>query len=127
MATRQPTAVAEAGATTAVVPASATTGERSACCGLYHHAIELVGKRWSGAILLVLLDGPSHFSGIRQLVPELSDRLLSERLKELEGAGLVERRVLEGPPLRVEYGLTEKGRALGPALEEIKAWANRWL
>lgn len=101
--------------------------ERSSCCGLYHRAIELVGKRWSGAILLVLLDGPSHFSGIRQLVPELSDRLLSERLKELESAGLVERRVLEGPPLRVEYRLTEKGSALGPALQEIKDWANHWL
>jgi DNA-binding HxlR family transcriptional regulator len=57
--------------------------DRPACCGLYHRAVELIGKRWSGAIVLVLLDGPLHFSGIRQLVPELSDRLLSERLKEL--------------------------------------------
>src|SRR3981081_179235 len=86
----------------------ATHPQRPACCSLYHRAIELVGKRWTGAILLVLLDGPLHFSGIRQLVPELSDRLLSERLKELEAEGIVRRRVLEGSPVRVEYSLTEK-------------------
>lgn len=100
---------------------------RPPCCQLYHRAIELVGKRWSGAILLVLLDGPLHFSGIKQLVPELSDRLLSERLKELEGEGIVERRVLDGSPVRVEYSLTEKGRALEPAVRALKTWANDWL
>ena len=98
--------------------------DRSPCCGLYHRAIELVGKRWTGAILLVLLDGPLHFSGIRQLVPELSDRLLSERLKELEAEGVVERRVLDGSPVRVEYSLTAKGHALEPALHELKRWAQ---
>ena len=97
---------------------------RPACCSLYHRAIELVGKRWTGAILLVLMDGPLHFSGIRQLVPELSDRLLSERLKELEGEGIVERRVLDGSPVRVEYSLTPKGRALQPALAALKDWAR---
>jgi DNA-binding HxlR family transcriptional regulator len=86
-----------------------------------------VGKRWSGAILLVLLDGPLHFSGIRQLVPELSDRLLSERLKELEAEGIVERRVLDGSPVRVEYSLTAKGRALEPTVRALKSWANEWL
>ena len=100
---------------------------RPACCSLYHRAIELVGKRWTGAILLVLLDGPLHFSGIRQLVPELSDRLLSERLKELEAAGIVERRVIDGMPVRVEYRLTEKGRALEPALASLKEWAREHL
>jgi DNA-binding HxlR family transcriptional regulator len=97
---------------------------RPTCCSLYHHAIELVGKRWTGAILLVLMDGPLHFSGIRQLVPELSDRLLSERLKELEAEGIVERRVLDGAPVRVEYSLTGKGRALEPALGALKEWAR---
>ena len=100
---------------------------RPACCSLYHRAIELVGKRWTGAILLVLLDGPLHFSGIRQLVPELSDRLLSERLKELEQEGIVERRVLDGAPVRVEYSLTAKGRALEPALASLKEWAREHL
>jgi DNA-binding HxlR family transcriptional regulator len=102
----------------------AVDGGRPACCSLYHRAIELVGKRWTGAILLVLMDGPLHFSGIRHLVPELSDRLLSERLKELEAEGIVERRVLEGSPVRVEYSLTSKGRALEPTLGALKAWAR---
>jgi DNA-binding HxlR family transcriptional regulator len=101
--------------------------DRPACCGHYHRAVELIGKRWSGAIVLVLLDGPLHFSGIRQLVPELSDRLLSERLKELESEGIVQRRVLDGAPLRVEYSLTEKGEALEPAIRALKQWGREWL
>jgi DNA-binding HxlR family transcriptional regulator len=104
----------------------AETG-REPCCSLYHRAVELVGKRWTGAILLVLLDGPLHFSGIRQLVPELSDRLLSERLKELEAEGIVERRVLDGSPVRVEYSLTAKGEALEPAVRALKEWGREWL
>jgi DNA-binding HxlR family transcriptional regulator len=100
---------------------------RSECCRLYHRAVELVGKRWTGAILLVLLDGPLRFSEIRQLVPDLSDRLLSERLKELEAEDIVDRRVLDGTPVRVEYGLTSKGMALEPAVRALKSWANSWL
>jgi DNA-binding HxlR family transcriptional regulator len=106
---------------------SADPAARPACCSLYHRAIELVGKRWTGAILLVLMDGPLHFSGIRQLVPELSDRLLSERLKELEAEGIVERRVLDGSPVRVEYSLTPTGKALEPTLRSLKQWANEHL
>jgi DNA-binding HxlR family transcriptional regulator len=99
-----------------------------ACCPLYHEAIELVGKRWTGAIVHVLLfTGPLRFSEIAQAVPELSDRLLSQRMKELESRGVVERRVLDGVPVRVQYALTPMGRDLGPALVEIKAWAHRWL
>src|SRR4051794_15470462 len=97
------------------------------CCPLYHHAVELVGKRWTGAILSVLMDGPLRFSEVKTLVPDLSDRLLSERLKELEGEGIVERRVHEEPPARVEYALTEKGRALEPAVRALKDWAQDWL
>jgi DNA-binding HxlR family transcriptional regulator len=100
---------------------------RRECCQLYHRAVELIGKRWTGAILLVLLDGPLRFSEIRHLVPDLSDRLLSERLKELEGEGIVERRVLDGSPVRVEYALTRKGMELEPAVRALKAWANTWL
>jgi DNA-binding HxlR family transcriptional regulator len=110
-------------------PASSAqqVGDRPECCSLYHRAVELIGKRWTGAILLVLLDGPIHFSGIKQLVPELSDRLLSERLKELESEGIVERRVLDGSPVRVEYRLTEKGEALEPVVRALKGWARSWL
>ncbi len=108
-------------------PAATEHHERRECCALYHRAVELVGKRWSGAILLVLMDGSLRFSEIRQLVPEISDRLLSERLKELEGEGIVERRVSEQAPVRVEYALTEKGRALEPTVRSLKSWARNWL
>jgi len=97
------------------------------CCPFYHEAVELVGKRWTGAILRVLMDGPLRFSEIAQAVPELSDRLLSERMKELEGRGIVERTVHPGPPLRVEYSLSAMGQELEPALSELQEWAKRWL
>jgi DNA-binding HxlR family transcriptional regulator len=115
-----------AGAATAEHASPAAT-RRRACCSLYHRAVELVGKRWTGAILLVLMDGPLRFSEVKLLVPDLSDRLLSERLKELEAEGIVERRVEPGHPVRVEYGLTDKGRALEPAVRALKRWANSWL
>ena len=103
------------------------TDERPPCCSLYHKAVELVGKRWTGAILSVLMDGPLRFSEVRSLVPDLSDRLLSERMKELEAEGIVERRVAEGSSGHVEYGLTSKGRALEPALRSLRSWAQAWL
>ncbi len=99
----------------------------SGCCPLYHEAVELVGRRWTGAIVRVLMDGPLRFSEICQAVPELSDRLLSERMKELEARGIVKRTVIPGPPLRVQYELSQMGRELQPALEEIQRWAERWL
>jgi DNA-binding HxlR family transcriptional regulator len=115
-------------AATATAERSPTrAGGRESCCTLYHRAVELVGKRWSGAILLVLLDGPARFSEVKQLVPELSDRLLSERMKELEAEGIVARRVIDDTPVRVEYRLTQKGRALEPALRSLKGWARNWL
>jgi DNA-binding HxlR family transcriptional regulator len=108
-------------------PADLGSQERPTCCPLYHEAVELVGRRWTGAILRVLMDGPLRFSEVAQSVPELSDRLLSERMKELEARGIVARTVHPGPPVRVEYGLSEMGRELGPALAEIQRWARRWL
>ncbi len=104
-------------------------GEAAAahCCPFYHEAVELVGRRWTGAILRVMMGGAMRFSEIAQAVPELSDRLLSERMKELEARGIVERRVISGPPLRVEYELSRMGRELEPALAELQQWANRWL
>ena len=106
----------------------ATKGERPPCCPKYHQAVELIGRRWTGAIVSVLLHRPVlRFGEIAEAVPELSDRLLSERMKELERHGLVVRTVHPGRPVRVEYELTEKGRALGPAVQEIERWARRWL
>src|ERR671939_985024 len=104
-------------------------GERRVeCCPRLHETVELVGKRWSGAIIYVLMQGGRmRFSEIAHAVPELSDRLLSERLKELEARGIVERRVQDGTPVRVEYELTERGRDLHDALLRLKAWGDRWL
>jgi DNA-binding HxlR family transcriptional regulator len=107
--------------------AQSSGGETPGCCPLYHEAVELVGRRWTGAILRVLMDGPLRFSEVAQAVPELSDRLLSERMKELERRGIVERSVISGPPLRVEYSLSRMGRELEPALSELQRWAHRWL
>ena len=100
---------------------------RETCCSSYHQAVELVGKRWTGAILFVLMDGPLRFSEVKVLVPDLSDRLLSERMKELEAEGIVERHVIDDTPVRVEYSLTTKGRALEPAVRSLKVWARSWL
>ena len=98
---------------------------RHPCCSLYHHAVELIGRRWTGAILLVLVEeGPLRFSEIRVLVPDVSDRLLSERLKELECEEIVARHVYDETPVRVEYELTAKGQALQPALAALKQWSH---
>jgi DNA-binding HxlR family transcriptional regulator len=106
----------------------ATQVERPACCPKYHQAIELIGRRWTGAIVSVLLRRRAlRFGEIAEAVPELSDRLLSQRMKELERYGVVVRTVHPGRPARVEYELTEMGRALGPAVRELERWARRWL
>jgi DNA-binding HxlR family transcriptional regulator len=104
------------------------TGSTVSCCPLYHEAVELIGRRWTGAIVAVLLDGGMlRFSEIANAVPEMSDRLLSERMKELEARGVVMRTVEPGPPVRVRYELTAMGRSLQPALTELRDWARRWL
>jgi DNA-binding HxlR family transcriptional regulator len=103
-------------------------GEEPACCPLYHEAVELIGRRWTGAIVEVLLKGGAmRFSEIGAAVPELSDRLLSERMQELEARGVVERMVEPGPPVKVSYDLTKMGRGLEPAVAELRMWARRWL
>jgi DNA-binding HxlR family transcriptional regulator len=96
-------------------------------CSRFHKAIELIGGRWAGAILRELLNGPSRFAELRAAIPDINDRMLSERLKELEREGLVERRVLPAAPVRVEYELTEKGRALEKTLRSVAAWAEEWI
>ena len=107
----------------------AAAAPQAGCCPLYHEAVELIGRRWSGAILAVLLASPRplRFSEIGAAVPDLSDRLLSERVKELEERGLIIREVDPGPPLRVTYAASDMGRDLEPALEQVAIWARRWL
>lgn len=96
-------------------------------CGRFHHAVELIGRRWTGAIISVLMNGPQGFNEMLTAVPGLSDRLLTERLRELESEGLVRRTVLPGPPVRVSYELTKCGRDLKPVIDCLGHWAQHWV
>jgi DNA-binding HxlR family transcriptional regulator len=97
-----------------------------AYCASYQEAIELVGRRWSGVILRAMLAGAARFGEIRDAIPELTDRMLSERLKELELRGIIERRVVPSTPVRITYHLTPKGEDLRDALICLQGWAQRW-
>ncbi|MDF2628357.1 MAG: transcriptional regulator, HxlR family [Symbiobacteriaceae bacterium] len=96
-------------------------------CPLYERAFEVLGKKWTGLILRILMSGPKRFCEFRGQVPEVSDRLLSERLKELEDAGIVNRIVHNTKPVLIEYELTDKGKALEPVVQEVQVWAEKWL
>jgi len=98
-----------------------------AFCPRFHHAVELIGRRWTGAIVRAMLSGVTQFSGLREAVPGLSDRMLSERLKELEAEGIVVRTVIPDTPVRITYDLTDKGHALSDVLDSIAVWAEQWL
>ena len=106
--------------------APSTTQQTQGVCPDFHAAIELIGKRWTGAIVSALTEGPLRYGELGKAVPGLSDRLLSQRLRELEEAGVVERAVEAGTPVKVSYSLTEKGADLRPAISELRAWARRW-
>ena len=84
----------------------------------------LLGKRWSGRILGVLMQGPMRFAELSRTVSGISESMLSQRLGELIDAGLVGREIIEGPPLGAAYSLTESGMALRPALQELSRWAG---
>lgn len=105
--------------------AAAEGGEPSFVCTRYQAAVELIGRRWSGAVMFKLIDGPHYFREILAAVPGISDRLLSQRLRELESEGLVERSVHDGPPARVSYRLSPAGEELVPVLRGVHAWAQQ--
>jgi DNA-binding HxlR family transcriptional regulator len=96
-------------------------------CARFHRAVELIGSRWTGAIIQTLLQGKTRYALIKSAIPDITDRMLSERLRSLEAEDLVTRWVIADTPVRVEYELTEKGRSLQNALNEIGAWAERWI
>ena len=96
-------------------------------CGRYQRAVEILGKRWTGLILQVLMQGTTHFNKIAESLEVVSDRVLSERLKELEREGIVERRVYAETPVRIEYVLTDKGQALAPVILALQQWAETWV
>ena len=99
----------------------------AALCARFHKAIELIGRRWSGAIIQMLFRRPARFAELRGVIPDITDRMLSERLQELEEEGLLVRTVIPETPVRVEYQLSAKGRALEPAMGAIGKWAEHWL
>jgi DNA-binding HxlR family transcriptional regulator len=95
-------------------------------CPKYHDAVELIGRRWTGAILRAMMSGVSRFSDLSTAIPGLSDKMLSERLKELEARDVISRRVTPDTPVRIEYELTEKGRDLQDVVQALADWADRW-
>lgn len=98
----------------------------SPVCPRYERAMQVLGKKWTGLIIHVLLSGKKRFCELKASMPEVSDRVLSERLKELEDEGIVARRVHDTRPVLIEYELTPKGRDLEPVVAAIQRWANRW-
>jgi DNA-binding HxlR family transcriptional regulator len=113
--------------TSAIADPPVVVHEPGVVCALYHQAVELIGKRWTGAIVSILMRGPVRFNVLVSAVPGMSERLCADRLRELEAAGLVSRRVLPGPPVGVEYALTEAGEDLNEAIGALGKWAHRWL
>ena len=96
-------------------------------CSRFHKAVELIGGRWTGAIIQTLLQGKTRYALIKAAIPDITDRMLSERLRSLEAEELLTRKVVPESPVRVEYELTEKGRSLESSLTEIGTWAERWI
>jgi len=96
-------------------------------CNRFHRAVELIGGRWTGAIIQTLLHGKTRYALIKAAIPDITDRMLSERLRSLEAEELVTRWVFADSPVRVEYELTEKGRSLESALREISTWTEQWI
>ncbi len=96
-------------------------------CPRFHHAVDILAKRWSPLIIKVLMNKPLRFNEIAERLESVSDRMLSERLKELELENILRREVYCGTPVRVEYSLTEKGKALAPVLDEIGRWSEQWI
>jgi DNA-binding HxlR family transcriptional regulator len=95
-------------------------------CPRFHRAVELIGRRWTGAIIRILFARPRYFNELLATIPGISDRLLTERLRELETEQIVARHVQAERPVRVQYALTERGRELREALDALGRWAEKW-
>lgn len=96
-------------------------------CPRFQHGVEKLGRRWSGAVVRLMLDGATRFGELSEAIPGISDKMLSERLKELEAEGIVVREVKPTTPVRVEYHLTAKGESLRGVLDAIGEWARAWV
>ncbi|HAQ07983.1 MAG TPA: transcriptional regulator [Bacillus bacterium] len=95
-------------------------------CPRFEKAMTIISQRWTGMIIYQLLSGPQRFCTIESSMG-VSGRVLSERLKDLENEGIVRREVYPETPVRIEYSLTEKGKALEPLMREIENWSQRWM
>ena len=104
-----------------------SASHRPELCSRFHRASELIGRRWTGAVIFVLLQSSCRFATLRDAIPDITDRMLSDRLQELEAEGIVARAVVPETPVRVEYSLTKKGRALASAFQAIADWAHKWV
>ncbi len=96
-------------------------------CPKFETAFEILGRRWTGLIINVLLDSPKRFKDISEYIPNMSDKMLVDRLKQLEASGIIVRKVFPDTPVRIEYQLTEKGKALQPVMTAIQSWAEDWV
>lgn len=96
-------------------------------CPKFEAAFQLLGKRWTGLIIRVLMTGPKRFKDISSKIPNMSDRMLAERFKELEAFGIISRQVYPETPVRIEYELTEKGHALERVMNDVQSWADTWV
>ena len=108
------------------MPKPAATTHPPELCAQFHRAAELIGRRWTGAIIYVLLKSRCRFATLRDAIPDITDRMLSDRLQELEAEGIVDRTVIPDTPVRVEYSLTKKGKALAVTFDAIADWAHKW-
>jgi DNA-binding HxlR family transcriptional regulator len=97
-----------------------------AVCESFQQAAQLVGRRWVPQVVWVLLAGGRRYSAIRDAIPEISDTLLSERLRELEEAGVVTRTVTPSTPVLIEYSLSDRGQELADVMDGLSTWAERW-
>ncbi|MFC5702951.1 winged helix-turn-helix transcriptional regulator [Cohnella faecalis] len=99
----------------------------SKMCPKYESAADLLGKKWTGLIIRVLLGGPKRFKDIKGQIPDMSDKMLTDRMKELESLGILTRTVYPEMPVRIEYELTEKGRGLEEVIQSIQNWGEEWM
>ncbi|TCS77779.1 winged helix-turn-helix transcriptional regulator [Pectinatus cerevisiiphilus] len=96
-------------------------------CPRYEIAFELLGKKWTGLIIRCLLDGPKRFSDLTDIIPHISAKVLADRMKELEQHGIIVRNVYPEIPVKIEYSLTDRGKDLQRALDEVQHWAEKWI
>ncbi|WP_335872405.1 winged helix-turn-helix transcriptional regulator [Bacillus sp. 2205SS5-2] len=101
--------------------------QKPCVCPKYEEAFTLLGKRWNGLLIRVLFSGPFRFKDINDKIPLISEKVLSDRLKELEEKKIINRTVTLEVPIKIQYELTEKGESLRPVLDEVQKWADDWI